>query len=272
MSEVSDFLKNIVDDFNSKINEIYTNKMLEHRRDISCNLSDGYTEKHGELDTDSLPSWSNDINRYILSIDENRYIIQHTSVYKNVTNNKQDIVIDNYGDFIMIPNENNTPYKYNSISKYMLPNILIDTIKNFSSGMRLSNYINFLQQIQIISKDYYNRFTKYKSLHQSDELLKQIEQLKEENSKKNILIKSLREENNKLNNLIANIKEKNDETDKLKQLNKKYIKTIVELNTQNVKKCASESESESDDNSSNSESESASAPETEPESDSDDNL
>jgi hypothetical protein len=261
MSEVSDFLKNIVDDFNSKISEIYTNKMLEHRRDISCNLSDGYTEKYGELNTDSLPSWSSDINRYILSIDENRYIIQHTSVYKNVTNNKQDIVIDNYGDFIMIPNENNTPYKYNSISKYILPNILIDTIKNFSSGVRLSNYINFLQQIQIISKDYYNRFTKYKSLHQSEE------QQKEDNSKKNILIKSLREENNKLNNLIATIKEKNNEADKLKQLNNKYIKTIVELNTQNVKKCASESDSESDDNSSDSESESASAPETESDSD-----
>jgi hypothetical protein len=261
MSEVSDFLKNIVDDFNSKISEIYTNKMLEHRRDISCNLSDGYTEKHGELDTDSLPSWSSDINRYILSIDENRYIIQHTSVYKNVTNNKQDIVIDNYGDFIMIPNENNTPYKYNSISKYILPNILIDTIKNFSSGVRLSNYINFLQQIQIISKDYYNRFTKYKSLHQSEE------QLKKDNNDKNVLIKSLREENNKLNNLIATIKEKNNETDKLKQLNNKYIKTIVELNTQNVKKCVSESDSESDDNSSDSESESASAPETESDSD-----
>jgi formate dehydrogenase maturation protein FdhE len=170
-------------------------------------------------------------------------------------------VIDNYGDFIMIPNENNTPYKYNSISKYILPNILIDTIKNFSSGVRLSNYINFLQQIQIISKDYYNRFTKYKSLHQSEE------QQKEDNSKKNILIKSLREENNKLNNLIATIKEKNNETDKLKQLNNKYIKTIVELNTQNVKKCASESDSESDDNSSDSESESASAPETESDSD-----
>ena len=283
VSELSDFINDIVKNFNDKIKEIYDKKLLEHQYNISYNLSDGYTENYGKINEKDIIS----IQNYMLSINKNRYIIHNIYIYASTGFNINHttcyrMIIDNYGDylsFVWDANKDNhhynNPYRYDGVlSNYILPNYLIDVIKEFSnlytSGDSSFNiFIKPLKKIKILAKDYYQRFTKYKSLYQLgkltdyDKLLEQIEtnnnihlndmeKINKDITEKDILIKSLKEENDELNNIIINDKEKiklttenesyideikslKDELKKLKTSNDKLNITINIINDENNK-------------------------------------
>ena len=284
VSELSDFINDIVKNFNDKIKEIYDKKLLEHQYNISYNLSDGYTENYGKINEKDIIS----IQNYMLSINKNRYIIHNIYIYASTgfnihhTTTCYRMIIDNYGDYLYFSwdaNKDNyhysNPHRYIGVlSNYILPNYLIDVIKEFSNLSTLGDsgydiYSKPLSKIKILTKDYYQRFTKYKSLYQLgkltdyDKLLEQIEtnnnihlndmeKINKDITEKDILIKSLKEENDELNNIIINDKEKiklttenesyideikslKDELKKLKTSNDKLNITINIINDENNK-------------------------------------
>ena len=193
MSEVSNLMNEVLIQFNNKIKEIYDKVLTEHQNNISCNLCDGYTENYGKVEdyktferismNGNKRTYNFDINRmqkYISSF--NRYIIHIldikgcpqpgqlwdiTTVYVSTVHG-----IDNYGDSLYYNYSHNNgscidakDYKYSHIAKYILPNILIDAIKNEGNN-KLP-----MSLLKIVAKDYYQRSIEYKSLYQSGKLL-----------------------------------------------------------------------------------------------------
>ena len=290
MSEVSELLNDVVKQFNDKIKEIYDNKLLEHQRNISYDLSEDYTEGYGKIkiqkniqgynsntytkidDTDyqDLDKIDEIIN-YLLTLNKSRYIIKildfdqydrgTTGMYSNVTYNYSRLIIDNYGDYIIysmnssadnygnirkIDNFNKDTYSISKPSKYILPNILIDIIKQFLSNSSSNGnfngniYINTLEKIRLCAEDYYKKFTKYKSLYSSGKLIdyeKLLLRIDDNTNKHNNKLENIQNEHqdqiNNLNEIIA----KKDEliltnTLKIEEINENNKKQIDELSNQ----------------------------------------
>ena len=198
-----------------------------------------------------------EINNFIKAINKDRYIIhcfKNTKHFSKDTHNNLKfyynlIIFDNYGDFCIITTnveqktivttlkDPNVKVNLCFTSKYKLPNILIDFIKNefvetfiykeyelhydkrFCGGISTEyfktnnqyvtsgNYKSYsgiekqMRPLNILSEEYYKRFTKDKKIEEliesNEKYIKEIEQLKEEISEKDLLISSF--QNNKGN-------------------------------------------------------------------------
>jgi len=228
MAEVIKYMDDIIKQFNDKIKEIYDKKLEEHQNNISYNLSDGYEKDYGLIKTE-----------FDMYITKNRYAI-HKIEFSDRSNISM-FIFDNYGDYYTHQNGHKT-LEYIACGEihYILPNILIDMIKGFEivypSYPRFADtspnksilclvYKNFLKNIKKIAEDYYNRFTRYKSLYEPgklinyNELLEQNEKLKKDIQEKDKLF----EQNEKLNKDIL-------EKDELLKQNEKLNKDILEQN------------------------------------------
>jgi hypothetical protein len=195
-----------------------------------------------------------EIDNYIKTINKDRYVIHCFMTDYNGNHHEKEndsimVIFDNYGDFCMINTTKlgnnlnvsdilkNTNHYINRCftSKYKLPNILIDFIKNeFIETFRkdktdIKHSINFaapldsygntnniiitsgcykvysdilkMKPLSVLSEEYYKRFTKDKKIEEliesNKKYIKEIEKLKEEISEKNLLISSF--QNNKGN-------------------------------------------------------------------------
>jgi hypothetical protein len=203
MAEISQLLNDLSKQFTIKINEIYENKLEEHKMNISYNLDSGYTKDYGKLDISKFGSDFKNIletvDNYFKKNDNSRYIIHVVSFSEN--NNTSgyhhqyksfNYIIDNYGSCGQIQTSphcyhdnliENIKHWCSNSKKYILPNILISFIKSLNNiAMR-----SLLESLQLVSEDYYNRFTHNYNFNQLEELnkqyFKQIEQLIEENIK-----------------------------------------------------------------------------------------
>lgn len=211
MAEISELLNDLSKQFSIKINEIYEKKLEEHKMNISYNLDSGYTKEYGifNLDVDNKKKYEPNIqmmyniNNYIKQIDNSRYVIHYIGCHSTYSNGQLGcFIIDNYGDYFNMSNYKfigNELYSQNGKkldiskyiefkSKYMLTDILIKYIKNVCIYPMNSESIKLiLDSIQLISEDYYKRFTQNNTYNEVNELNKQyilqIEQLTEENHK-----------------------------------------------------------------------------------------
>ena len=253
MAEVTNFMDDIFTQFNTKMKEMYDKKLLEHQNNISYNLSDGYEKDYGLIKTV--------FDTFITNIDKNRYAI-HKLEFTNLTGNMNDtcrscmLVFDNYGDYYCVGKDHCDRYgkpEYIQCGElhYILPNILIDMIKEFKTDNTVDMepqmyrmmeldligyrkvYDKLLKNIKKIAEDYYKRFTKYKSLYESgklinyNELLEQNEKLNKDNLEKDKKIKYLEKKNENIDNDIF---EQNEiEKIKLQSENDHLMNTIAEL-------------------------------------------
>lgn len=169
MAELSELLDNVYKGLSDKIKELYDNKLDEHIRNISSDLSEYYTKDYGMIYINSI--YLTSAKDYIYKIDKSRYIIHYFQIYKTSHSYAPNpsphmFIFDNYGDCINIICYNNSqisPHYINpgKLSKYVLPNILIDLIKTFDS-FQLHDKHKILQQIKLIAEDYYKTLTKLK--------------------------------------------------------------------------------------------------------------
>jgi hypothetical protein len=202
-----------------------------------------------------------EISNYIKTINKDRYIVhcfKNTQSFSRESHNNIEfysslVIFDNYGDFCIIDIKSLEKYNKTSgeqktivkilkdpnfkinlcfTSKYKLPNILIDFIKNefvetfifkdyeqisrhhynpicvpasyfctnnqYITGGTYKCYSGIEKQMRplnILSEEYYKRFTKDKKIEElfesNQKYLKEIEQLKEDIFVKNLLISSL---------------------------------------------------------------------------------
>lgn len=188
MAELTDLLKSVETELTCKIKEIYDKKFEEHIENISSNLSDCYTKDYGKvnkMENKHNSEFTHTINKaieYINKIEINRYVIHYMGYnstnalgysYRSESHYTicHILIIDNYGDCILFSYKQNTsiPYeaiKYadiNKLSKYLLPNNIIDFIKQlkciFTTPMidEENIYLIILQHIKLIAEDYYKR-------------------------------------------------------------------------------------------------------------------
>ena len=187
MAELTDLLKHVQTELSDKIKQIYDKKLEEHTENISCKLSDAYTKDYGKIDIYKIKY----DNEYLIKtqnamsiIDKSRYIIHYLQVSGVGFSNRSQptpymLIFDNYGDYMYIKylEPNNTSYSinpsyYTSLSKFILPNKLIDAIQSFNY-LQLGSadlhdghkyYSNITARIKIIAEDYYKRLTIQKHL------------------------------------------------------------------------------------------------------------
>lgn len=232
-------------------------------------VSDGFTENYGKVEVDIIisevprrDSYGKIIDKpmtvqeYMLLFNrENKYIIHIITIHdRNDKFNNYKILIDNCGNYILLSyHEYNGIYKihhYHCINRNtkhfhkepnnnILPDKIIDKIKRFSIDVftyDINNYyedfIESLEIIKILAKDYYEIFIKYKSLYQSYKLLEQvkndIEKLNKDIIEKDILINSLKKENENISLKTENeslIKENESMKNEIYQL-KKLVMTM----------------------------------------------
>lgn len=189
MSEITELFDDVYKQFTDKINELYQQKMSEHKINISTNLSDAYTENYGKFDPYILQKTTNYsfdfskfikkfelIEKYIKKNNSDRYIIHFiilSVTYQNsgggyhssTTQSYVNLFIDNYGDFLLTYGNNNSDFieagfieqlsnsNLKPIGKYILPNILIDFIKSFNSELHTYNTNNNVLKIHRIFTD-----------------------------------------------------------------------------------------------------------------------
>jgi len=196
MAEISELLNDLSKQFSIKINEIYEKKLEEHKMNISYNLDRGYTKYYGKLDLSKLTTnYICELNNFLKKNDNTRYIIHYCQCKSDDNKKTYGCIIDNYGAFVKLE-ITNYEYQHNFIesmiqsfklsyekTKYILPNILIDFIKS-QNNFEITNLMN---KIQLVSEDYYKRFTQNNTYNEINEHNKQyilqIEQLTEENNK-----------------------------------------------------------------------------------------
>jgi len=194
MAEVTNFIDDIFTQCNTKMKEMYDKKLLEHQNNISYNLSDGYEKDYGLIKTE--------FDTFITNMDKNRYAI-HKIQFTNLTGNMHHtcrpcmLVFDNYGDYYCIGKDHCDRYgkpEYIQCGElhYILPNILIDMIKEFKTDNTVDMepqmyrmmeldligyrkvYDKLLKNIKKIAEDYYNKFIIYKSLLEQNKKLNKI--------------------------------------------------------------------------------------------------
>lgn len=177
MTDVNEFINEIFEKISNKISDLYNEQLIEHRRNISYNLSTGYTENYGKIETK--------YDQHIKKYDESRYAvhIMYLDVLPYDGNNASTecVVFDNYGSYYRIHCDYfGTIDKLQNISNkenYMLPDILIDLLKSveYMKDTNLKcltqDFEKFIDGIHHVSKMFYEKFTKYNSLYESGKLL-----------------------------------------------------------------------------------------------------
>jgi hypothetical protein len=266
MTEIPHAIKNVVDDFQKQINKIYSEKMQEHVENISYKLnSRGYIENYGkithihkQLRCSNKKSKNNSIPEPDIKVPEmeNGYFI-HICCEQNYTGNERGTVsnyfmIDNYGiAYIIHQKKHPTKPQFqtsefdkfencsvshlknnNDIKNYPLPNILIDFIKNTPCIHYINNcndgsqFINFLNNIHMLSRNYYENFTKYRTLYESGKLEEYDDLMQKTSGEKNEQIIELKK-------IIADQKTAHDELlfshEQLQNKCDKNDKKIIEL-------------------------------------------
>jgi len=234
MAQIPHSIKTVVDDFQKQIDKIYSEKMQEHVENISYKLnSKGYIENYGkithihkQLRNINKKNKHNSIPEADVKVPEmeDGYFI-HVLCEQIYTGNEKGTVsnyhiIDNYGiayiirqkmhptkpsiqtcEFDKFENCSISHLKNNNnIKNYPLPNVLIDFIKNTPSIHYIYNcndgskFINFLNNVHILSQNYYENFTKYKSLYESGKLTEYDDLMQKTSGEKNERINELERE------------------------------------------------------------------------------
>ena len=130
---------------------------------MNLHTVDTFTKNYGKLDNfnDML------INDCYLNackqnfVSDEHCIVHCYEIYNDLQNNRCIVFIDNYGNYINYITHNNKLQTYNTnilSYDYVLCNNMIDIVKTFKSyySKDSSNiYIDMLNNIQILAKDYY---------------------------------------------------------------------------------------------------------------------